>query len=254
LHHARDLAGRQDLPVDAVGAERAHLRLAVAEVDGRRLLQRQLGHRGGDVGVLVLVIDGGREQNEDERERRGDDREGLAPGPVPPPVALAAYAPLAVPAVARPAVARRTGSTRDALGAGEAGGAALAQGRCAGRAARSARSAVADRVLAVITAAAGRGPRAAARPEPRPQLRVRPRSSPRPAKPRCPEPGCPAGAVPRTVAAARIGRVPGAVPEAEPGPELAADLRAAERAPAAGRAGAAIAALPPPPPASPPPT
>src|SRR5258707_15653138 len=94
---------------------------------------RQLGHRGGDLGLLVLVHDRGDEDEQYPREPPGDDRQGLPPGPVPPPAALAALARPAVPAVA--AVAPGPAHAGDALAAGEAGGAAILQGRGGARAA-----------------------------------------------------------------------------------------------------------------------
>ena len=106
--------------------------LAVGEVDDRRLLQGRLGDIGGNGRGLVGVDDA---RHHDEHQPGGEaqgDHRGLLQGPVPPPVALAAGARAAVPAVTGPAaVVPAPAATSPGAGAIGQAGAALTQPRSA---------------------------------------------------------------------------------------------------------------------------
>ncbi len=133
LHDGRDLGIGQHLPVDAVGAERSHLVLAVGEVDDRRLLQGRFGDIGGNRGPRVGVHDARHDEEDQPGDRARGDHHGLLQGPVPPPAALAARGRPAVPAATGPAAIGVTAAPAGAANpgaraVGEAGG-ALAQSR-----------------------------------------------------------------------------------------------------------------------------
>src|SRR5262249_48097899 len=88
------------------GTERAHLGLAVAEVDLGRLLH----HRRLDIGdrrLRIGVSHPCRSQHHHAADEASDNGQGLFPGPVPPPAALAARLAAVWPAGPAPVPAAR---------------------------------------------------------------------------------------------------------------------------------------------------
>src|SRR5262249_45064569 len=104
--HGRDLVVGKDHPVG--GTELAHLGLAVAEVDLGRLLH----HRRLDIGdrrLRIGVSHTRRSQHHDAADEASDNGQGLFPGPVPPPAALAARLAAVRPAGPAPVAAALAG-------------------------------------------------------------------------------------------------------------------------------------------------